>query len=294
MRVLITGGTGFIGSSLQQQLVRGGHECLVLTRQAEPPAGQSTYLHSLDELPDTAQIDAIINLAGASLADKRWSDRYKKTIVDSRLNTTADVIALCRRLETKPSVLLSGSAIGYYGAQGEEKLDELASAGEGFAAQLCQNWEDAAAAADALGIRLCVLRLGVVLDRDAGAFVEMARPFRLGVANWIGSGEQYLSWIHRQDAVAAIIYLLEHEALQGIFNVTAPEPVTSQMFCTSLKRHTRTWLTLPMPAWLMRMLVGEMADELLISGQRVVPHKLLEAGYRFSYPSLDDALPALI
>lgn len=294
MRVLVTGGTGFIGSLLQQVLSDAGHQLMVLTRQTSPPAGPATYLHSLDELADTAEIDAIINLAGASLADKRWSTSYKKTIVDSRLNTTADVVALCHRLNTRPSVLLSGSAIGYYGAHGDEKLDERCGAGDGFAAQLCSDWESEASAVAALGIRLCLLRLGVVLDRDGGAFVEMARPFRLGVANWIGSGEQYLSWVHRRDVVGAIVFLLEQSQLHGVFNVTAPQPVTSKGFCSVLKAHMRTWITVPMPAGVMRVLVGEMADELLITGQRVLPANLLNAGYTFQYPELEEALSTLV
>ena len=294
MRVLITGGTGFIGSMLLEQLSAAGHHCVVLTRMQPPPAGPATYLHSLDELSDDAEIDAVVNLAGASLADKRWSAGYKKMIVDSRLQTTAALVALCRRLTTKPAVFLSGSAIGYYGAHADELVDESTESGEGFAAQLCCDWEKEASAIDDLGIRLCVLRLGVVLDRDGGAFVEMARPFRLGIANWIGSGDQYLSWIHRRDAVGAMLFLLEQAQLRGVFNLTAPQPVTSKSFCTLLQAQLRTWVSLPMPAWVMRMLVGEMADELLVQGQRVVPRNLLQAGFQFQYASLEEALPALV
>ena len=295
MRVLVTGGTGFIGTMLQQVLLDAGHVCLVLSRQASSsPAGSAKFLRSLDELPDSAEIDAIINLAGASLADKRWSESYKKTIIDSRLNTTIDIVALCRRLNAKPSVLLSGSAIGYYGARGDEELDERSDAGDGFAAQLCSDWEHEASAVEELGTRVCLMRLGVVLDRDGGAFVEMAKPFRLGVANWIGSGDQYLSWVHRRDVVGAMLFLLEQSQLHGVFNVTAPQPVTSRGFCNALKNHMRTWITLPMPAGVMRILVGEMADELLVQGQRVVPLNLMNAGYKFQYPSLEEALATLV
>ncbi|MEP4484921.1 MAG: TIGR01777 family oxidoreductase [Halioglobus sp.] len=296
MRILITGGTGFIGSMLQQVLSDAGHELLVLTRQALSSEGErsTTFLKSLDEIPDSANVDAIVNLAGASLADKRWSTRYKKTIVDSRLETTASVVALCRRLQVKPSVLVSGSAIGYYGARGAEKLDESADQGEGFSAQLCGDWEREASAVEAMGIRLCLVRLGVVLDSDGGAFVEMAKPFRMGVANWIGSGDQYLSWIHRRDVVGAILFLLERNDVDGVFNVTAPEPVTSKGFCQALQAHLRTWITLPMPAGVMRLLVGEMADELLVQGQRVLPNRLQNEGYAFQYADLDSALATLV
>jgi len=294
MRVLITGGTGFIGSHLQQALIHAGHRPIVLTRQTLPANEGVTFLHSLDELPDTAEIDAIVNLAGASLAEKRWNAQYKRIIVDSRLSTTADVVALCRRLHRKPSVLLSGSAIGYYGARQEEEVDERADRGTGFAAQLCSDWESEASNVETLGIRLCLMRLGVVLDKDGGAFEEMVRPFHFGVANWIGSGDQYLSWIHRDDVVGAILFMLEEQSLQGVFNVTAPHPVTSKGFCRILQLHMRTWLTLAMPASVMRILVGEMADELLINGQRVVPNKLLSSGYVFHYPELETAVPTLL
>ena len=294
MRILISGGTGFIGSLLLEKLTGEGHECVVLSRQPHQAGAGISFVQSLDEIADDDSIDAVINLAGASLADKRWSSRYKDTIVSSRLGTTKNLVSLCQRLNRAPSVFISGSAIGYYGSRGSESLEEGASAGEGFASQLCQRWEEAAEEVRGTGARLCIIRLGVVLDREGGAFSEMSRSFRMGVASWMGTGEQYLSWIHRQDAVAAILFLLRDDTLAGVFNLTAPQPVTSREFCAGLKKQLRTFVTLPLPAPVMRALVGEMADELLLEGQRVLPGRLLQSGFEFQYPGLDQALARLV
>jgi uncharacterized protein (TIGR01777 family) len=294
MRILISGGTGFIGSLLLEKLTGQGHECVVLSRQRLPAAAGISFVQSLDEIADEDLIDAVINLAGASLADKRWSPRYKDTIVSSRLDTTRDLVGLCKRLARAPAVFISGSAIGYYGSRGDEALEEGASAGEGFSSQLCQQWEQAAGEVSETGARLCIIRLGVVLDRDGGAFTEMSRSFRLGVASWMGTGEQYLSWIHRQDAVAAILFLLQEDSLAGVFNLTSPQPVTNREFCEGLKKQLRTLVTLPLPGPVMRVLVGEMADELLLGGQRVLPGRLQQSGFEFQYPGLDEALARLV
>lgn len=294
MDILITGGTGFIGSVLKDRLLEQGHSLVILSRQAKPGIRNCRYIERLDELADDAAVDAIINLAGASLAGRRWTTSYKEEIVASRLDTTRALAGLCGRLQRPPKVLLSASAIGYYGPRDSNKIDEKEPPGTCFSSDLCEKWESEASAAQGLGVRVCYLRFGVVLDRDGGAMTEMARPFRFGVANWIGSGEQWLSWIHRSDAVAAIEWLLQHPEASGAFNVTAPEPVTSKGFCAAMKRKTRTFLTLPMPATAMRLLVGEMADELLITGQGVVPARLQEAGFTFRYATIDAALDDII
>lgn len=294
MDILITGGTGFIGSGLKDSLLEQGHSLVILSRQAKPGIRNCRYIERLDELADDTAVDAIINLAGASLAGRRWTTSYKEEIVASRLDTTRALVGLCGRLQRPPKVLLSASAIGYYGPRDSNKIDEEEPSGNCFSSILCEKWEAEASAAQSLGVRVCYLRFGVVLDRDGGAMTEMARPFRFGLANWIGSGEQWLSWIHRSDAVAAIEWLLQHPDASGAFNVTAPEPVTSKGFCAAMKRKTRTFLTLPMPATAMRLLVGEMADELLITGQGVVPARLQEAGFTFRYATIDAALDDII
>jgi uncharacterized protein (TIGR01777 family) len=290
MQILLTGGTGFIGSVLIDGLTASGHSVIVYTRQSIADTANRRYLQSLDELADDTRLDAVINLAGASLAGSRWTDSYKREIFSSRLDTTRDLLHLLERLKHKPSVLLSASAIGYYGHHGDEELGEDGSVEPGFSQGLCSQWETLAQQAKSLGIRVCLLRLGVVLDSGGGAMLEMARPFEFGVANWIGNGRQWLSWVHRRDVVRAITFLLEHEELEGPFNITAPEPVTSRGFCAAMKRHKRTFITAPVPAPVIRLLVGPMAEELLLNGQRVVPVALQLAGFDFSFASLEEAL----
>jgi uncharacterized protein (TIGR01777 family) len=293
MHYLITGGTGFIGTALTARLTSAGHRVTVLTRQRRPDQGQVSYIDELAALPAATVIDCVVNLAGASLAGARWSAAYKQTIIESRLQTTGHVVDLIQRLEHKPPVLLSASAIGYYGHHGDEVLDEEGAVAPGFSHELCRQWEAAACAAEGAGVRVCRLRLGVVLDADGGALEEMARPFHFGVANWLGDGSQWLSWVHREDVVNAIRFLHDRSDLRGPFNITAPEPVTSRGFCAALKQHYRTWLTAPVPAPVMRLMVGEMAEELLLQGQRVVPARLQDAGFTFAYPSLESALRAI-
>lgn len=290
MNYLVTGGTGFIGSALIPALLADGHSVTVLSRHSASDEEALRYITSLDVITADTRIDAVINLAGASLAGKRWTPAYKQEIFSSRLATTERLIQLVQRLDTPPEVLLSASAIGYYGHHGDEPLTEDGAVVPGFSQDLCQRWEAAAMQASELGVRVCLLRLGVVLDRDGGAMEEMARPFKFGVANWIGSGRQWLSWVHRKDVVAAIGFLQEHTQLSGPFNITAPEPVTSRGFCAAMKRHRRTLITVPMPAPVIKLLVGEMAQELLLQGQRVLPSRLQSAGFHFALPALDQAL----
>ena len=229
MHYLVTGGTGFIGSALIPALLADGHSVTVLSRRAGSDQKSLRFIASLDVIAADTRIDAVVNLAGASLAGKRWTTAYKQEIFASRLATTERLLKLIARLETPPQVLLSASAIGYYGHHGDEPLSEEGAVVPGFSQDLCQRWEAAAMQASGLGVRVCLLRLGVVLDRDGGAMEEMARPFKFGVANWIGSGTQWLSWVHRRDVVAAIRFLQEHAELSGPFNITAPEPVTSRV-----------------------------------------------------------------
>lgn len=290
MNILITGGTGFIGAALIDGLTASGHRITVYTRQFCTSTAVCRYLQNLDDLADDTQLDAVINLAGAPLAGSRWTERYQREILASRLDITGDLLLLLHRLTHKPRVLLSASAIGYYGHHGDEKLAEDGPVSAGFSHELCRQWEALAQQATSLGIRVCLMRLGVVLDSGGGAIMEMARPFEFGVANWLGDGRQWLSWVHRQDVVNAVAFLLEHEELEGPFNITAPEPVTSKGFCAVMKQHKRTFITAPVPAFIMRILIGPMAQELLLKGQRVVPTALQAAGFDFSFASLDEAL----
>lgn len=294
MRYLITGGTGFIGSALVASLEADGHEVTILSRRPHRATGRRRYVTGLEALEPATRFEAVINLAGASLADRRWTKAYKRELLASRLDTTRRLVAWLGRLPHRPATLLSASAIGYYGHHGDEPLDEAGAAVSGFAQSLCQRWEEEALAATQFGTRVCLLRFGVVLDAGGGAFEQMARPFRFGIANWLGSGRQWLSWVHRRDAVRAVRFLLEHPALEGPFNVTAPEPVTSRGFCDAMQRHRRTLITAPVPAPALRLLVGEMAEELLLQGQRVLPSRLQAAGFTFDHPALDGALTAIL
>ncbi len=293
MHILITGGTGFIGSALIERLLQHGHRVTVLSRQGRDNSGDVRYIRSLDSLGDHDEIVGIVNLAGASLGTRRWTRNYKRQLLSSRLATTAALLQLIGRLSRKPAVLVSASAIGYYGHHGDEALAEDGEVVPGFAQDLCQQWEQLAMKAEQQGVRVCLARLGVVLDRDGGAMQQMARPFQFGVANWLGDGRQWLSWVHRQDVVAALMLLLERDDLSGPFNITAPEAVTARGFCEAMKRRRRTIVTAPLPAPVARLLLGEMADEILLNGQRVVPARLLQAGFEFEFPDLDSALAAI-
>ena len=294
MHVLVTGGTGFIGSALIPRLRGDGHEITVLSRGKHSHDNGIRYVQSLDEIADTATVDAVINLAGASLNGRRWTEAYKREMVESRLETTGAVVGLCRRLARPPSVLVSASAIGYYGDRGEETLDEQSSAGKGFSARLCRDWEAAAREAEASGTRVCLARLGVVFDREGGAFTELSRPFRFGIANWPGGGRQYLSWVHRSDVVAAFAFLLQRDELDGPVNITAPAPLTHRELCAALRRKLTTLPGMPVPGFVLRGLLGEVADELLLAGQKVLPKRLEAAGFQFHYPDIDSALRQLL
>ncbi|MEQ8800731.1 TIGR01777 family oxidoreductase [Haliea sp.] len=293
MHILITGGTGFIGQALVPHLLQAGHRISILSRSRHRDTAQCTFLRSLEELSPDSAPDAVINLAGASLAGKRWTRAYKEELVASRVQGTRALVTYFAESAEPPRVLLSASAIGYYGPRGDDALTEEAAPGSGFSSELCQAWEQEAARAAEAGIRTCLLRLGVVLDRQGGALKEMALPFRFGVASWPGSGHQYLSWIHRQDVVAAMEFLLAEDTLAGPFNLTAPGPVTQREFCHAMRKHFRTLPGMPVPSPVMRLLLGEMAGELLLSGQRVLPAGLRRAGFEYRYPGIDDTLAAI-
>ncbi len=266
----------------------------VLTRQSHPsPIAQARFIQELSELSESeTPIDVVINLAGASLAAKRWNTEYKKKMVDSRVVLTQRLGEYFRSVKKRPAIWVNASAIGFYGPRNDEALTESADTGEGFAAQLCRDWESAAAEA-AGDARLCLMRLGVVLDKSDGAYPQMAQPFKMGVANWIGDGQQWLSWVHRDDVVAAFCHAIESSDLRGPVNVTAPHPVTSRDFCEAMRKVHRTLLAVPMPGFVMRAMVGEMADELLITGQKVVPQALEASGFAFNHPEIDVALAAI-
>lgn len=288
MHILVTGGTGFIGSALVPALVDRGDKVTVLSRRARVSTPTVTYVTSFDDVSE--QVDAVINLAGASLADKRWSKRYKEIMVASRVETTERLVAWMQAQPTPIKVLLSGSAIGYYGSSETTAFTEQSPPGCGFSADLCQAWEQAAQMALTGNTRVVLMRLGVVLDAGGGALVEMLRSFSVGVGSWVGSGRQWLSWIHRRDVVKTILFLLDTETIAGPVNLVAPEAVTHREFCTVASRVKRVLLQLSVPGLALRLMVGEMAEELLLNGQRVQPKVLVDNGFRFAHATLESAL----
>lgn len=292
MRYLITGGSGFIGTALCRALAETGAELTVLTRdpaRARPRLPEGARL--VTDLARAGGADVAINLAGENLAQGRWSEARKRLLRDSRIATTRALCAWIERQSPRPRVLVSASAIGYYGARGDEPLDENTAPGEDYAAQLCRDWEAEALRAEPFGLRVCRLRLGVVLDRDGGALARMLPAFRWGLGGPIASGRQWLSWIHRSDVVALIRWCVDRPTARGAYNATAPHPVTNAEFARALGRALQRPAFLRMPAIALKLLLGEMA-QLLITGQRVLPARLLAEGFAFSFQELPDALVA--
>lgn len=294
MNVLVTGGTGFIGTALLPALQAAGHQVTVLTRnagKARLPRGV-TAIERLEALATAP--DAMINLAGENLGGRRWSARSKQLFVDSRIGTTTRLLDAIKRWPTPPKVLVSGSAIGWYGPRGDEVLTENSAPGDGFAAELCAKWEAVANAAETLGVRVACVRIGIVLGLPGGALGQMLPPFKLGLGGPLGSGQQWMSWVHRDDLVALMLRLVEDDSLRGAFNGTAPEPARNTDFTRALGRALKRPAILPMPGFALRTLVGGMADELLLQGQQVRPERALAAGFTFHYPTLDAALAEVL
>lgn len=294
MNILVTGGTGFIGAALLPALQAAGHQVTVLTRDAgnaKLPLGV-TAIERLGMLATAP--DAVINLAGENLGGRRWNARSKQLFVDSRIGTTTRLLDAIKRWPTPPTVLVNGSAIGWYGPRGDEVLTENSAPGEGFAAELCAKWEAVATSAETLGVRVACVRIGIVLGLPGGALGQMLPPFKLGLGGRLGSGRQWMSWVHRDDLVALMLRLVEDDSLRGAFNGTAPEPVRNADFTRALGRALKRPAVLPMPGFALRTLVGEMADELLLQGQQVRPERALAAGFTFRYPTLDAALAQVL
>lgn len=294
MHVLITGGTGFIGRELCTGLLREGHQVTVLTRELGAAAGRLPEgAEAIDDLARTESVDAVVNLAGANLGGQRWNRVGKLDFRSSRIDTTRRLIDWMSELAVKPKVLVSGSAIGWYGPRGDEKLSETDPPGSDYSAMLCRDWEAEALRAEALGVRVCTLRTGIVLGGQGpaggGALAQMLPAFKLGGGGPMGSGRQWMSWVHRADLIALIRFLIEHDSTQGPFNGTAPEPVTNGEFAKTLGRVLHRPAILPMPGFMLKLIVGEMA-EILLTGQRVIPQAALDAGFVFRFSSLEAAL----
>ena len=295
MEILITGATGFIGRHLIPKLSE--HQLTLVSRDTEHAQqllGQDhQYISDLNVFHDFDKFDAVINLAGEPVVGKRWTPRQKKRICQSRWLLTQHLVDKINRSASPPALLISGSAIGVYGRQDQTPIDEdFTNFHHEFSHQLCAKWESLALAAQSAQTRVCLLRTGIVLGDD-GALAKMLPPFRMGLGGPMASGDQGMSWIHIDDMVGGILYLLQEEDTRGIYNLTAPNPVSNRQFSAILAKtlHRPAWM--PMPALMIKLMFGEMGD-LFRFGQYVLPKRLLAAGYQFQYPNLDTALAELL
>ena len=297
VHILITGGTGLIGRQLCKVLLAEGHELTVLSRNPDSvPAKCGASVHAmaaLDEWQPDQTFDAVINLAGEPIVDARWTAQRKQALWDSRVSLTENLVRRIAAARHKPGVLLSGSAVGYYGNRGDAALDESAAAGEDFAARLCKAWEDAASAAENKGVRVCLLRTGLVLSRDGGLLGRMLLPFKLGLGARLGDGKQWMSWVHVDDYVAMLLSLLRNAQASGSYNMTAPQPATNAEFTAVLAAVLHRPAPFIVLARLLKLGMGERAC-LLLEGQRVLPKRMEEARYRFAFTNLADALHDLL
>ncbi|WP_206243870.1 TIGR01777 family oxidoreductase [Novosphingobium terrae] len=296
--VLVTGGTGFIGARLVAALASAGHEVTVLSRNRAKALRLAEgfplrIVTDLEEIADTARIDAIVNLAGEPISDSPWTRAKRQRILRSRLTVTRDVLRLIARLERKP-VLVNGSAMGWYGLRGDEVLTEASDARPCFSHEICARWEKAALKAEALGVRTVLLRTGLVLDREGGMLARLLMPFEFGLGGRFGTGRHWMSWIHRDDMVRLIIHAIATPELRGPLNATAPEPVTNRRFTQALAAALHRPALIPIPAWPLRLVLGDFAEELLLSGQRVVPQAALTSGFRFRYATIDAAMQEIV
>ncbi len=291
MNILITGGTGFIGSNLCTRLLEKKYHIVVMTRSPETIKGNIKGIAELEQIKDRVSFDVVINLAGEPIANNRWSNLQKQRISDSRLDTTQKLIEYFKRSANKPKLFISGSAIGYYGvSESNDSLNEEALGDESFSSQLCQQWEAVASEAKKLGIRTCILRTGIVLGKGGGALKKMLLPFKLGLGGRIGKGSQWMSWIHIEDLIGVILYCIDHDEVSGAVNGTAPNPVTNTFFTKTLGKVLNRPTLLPMPAIVVKLLMGQMGEELLLAGKKVLPVKITREGYIFKYVHLEEAL----
>lgn len=296
-RVLVTGGTGFIGAALCRSLRRSGAKVTVLTRDIESAAarfsGRIELVDDAAHLGADEKFDIVINLAGEPIA-QRWTDAAKDRILNSRLETTQGLLDFMGRAEEKPEVFISGSAIGWYGIHEQDDFDESSARsnqlGGDFARHVCVEWEKLARKAEGMGIRTVILRTGVVLERDGGTLAELLFPFDFGFGGPMGSGRQWFSWIHRDDFIGLALYAAANEKIGGVVNATAPEPVTNRTFATALGRAMKRPSLVPLPGFVLQVVFGRMAEEVMLNGQKVRPKRAIDSGYVFRHPDIDGAL----
>jgi len=292
MKIAISGSHGLVGSALISPLERGGHEIFHLVRRAPRSEVREIEWHPNGghlNGADLEGLDVVINLAGESIAEGRWTDEKKRRICDSRIKGTRLLSNALATLAQKPSTFLCASATGFYGNRGDQVLDEQSSVGRGFLAEVCRDWEKATEPAANAGVRIVNLRFGPILAREGGMLEKMLTPFKLGLAGKVGSGKQYISWVAIDDVVGAINLALSDKSLSGPLNIVSPNPVTNEEFTKTLGRVLSRPTVFAMPEFAARLAFGEMADEMLLVSQRVAPKKLNDAGYEFLYSELEGA-----
>lgn len=294
MRVVIAGGSGFIGKALTETFLQAGHEVYILTRKHKENSKNLTYVQWLTDgsMPEKQldNIDAFINLAGESIADGRWTNERKKRILDSRIKATQESIQLMKRLQPRPRVFINASAIGYYGSSLSETFTENStSSEENFLTTVAQKWEEEARLAEELGIRTVMARIGLVLDKTEGALPKMVLPYKMFAGGSLGSGEQWYSWIHINDLASLFLFATENANISGALNITAPTPLRMKDFGKELGKALHRPHFLPAPSFALKILLGEMSI-LLLEGQKVIPQKALNHGFQFKYDKLEVAL----
>jgi uncharacterized protein (TIGR01777 family) len=299
MKILITGSTGLVGTALAQDLQRAGHTVCRLVRPGTSPGTSPGF--DVNWNPATGELggaavgaDAVVNLAGASIAEKRWTPQRKQLLRSSRVDTTRALVQALAKMSARPSVLVSASATGIYGNRGNETLIESSQPGTDFLSEIAKEWEFEALKAEALGIRVVRARFGVILSKQGGALPQMLRPFQFFVGGKIGPGTQWLSWITLGDTVAILRAALENTNITGALNVVSPQPVTNAQFTKILAAALRRPALFPAPAFALRIILGEMADALLLSSQRVQPAQLQKLNYQFLHPDLAAALTSML
>lgn len=302
MRVIVAGGTGFIGRALCRDLLLAGHEVAVLTRDASRamgrvPQGAGVAQWSPEQPEGLPQVlsdaDAVVNLSGESIAAGRWTPAFKQRLIDSRVNSTRTLVQAIQQANPRPKVLVNASAVGIYGDRGEEDLTEASPPGTGFPAELAVRWELAAEEAREAGVRVVKLRIGIVLGEGGGALEKMLLPFRFFVGGPFGSGRQWFPWVHLDDVTGLTLHALQDERVDGALNVVAPGIVRLGEFCKSLGKVLKRPSWLPVPGFALRLVAGELGETMLWS-QKVVPQVALQSGYTFRYPEVEEALRAVL
>jgi len=297
MTILLSGASGMLGKAIASRLEDQGNRVLTLVRRRTESADELSWDPAGAGIAEPQKLEglaAAVHLSGANVASRRWTAAFKREMAESRIQSTRVLSETLAGLKQPPKVLATASAIGFYGDRGDEMLDEGSPAGDGYFPELCQAWEDAARPAAEAGIRVVHPRFGMVVGRDGGAMARLAPLFRLGLGGRLGSGRQWMSWVAEEDAVSAVVFALENAAISGAVNVVSPQPVTNAAFTRELGRAVHRPAILPAPAFALRLAFGAMADEALLASQRVLPKRLTQAGFAFAYPTLPQALAAVL